>query len=174
MGYVDQSLVPGESVAYRARLHWVVVAPALLLGSALDLIGICLVVFAFVGRSPGGEASIPMIVGGAILMLVGSVWVASGIIQWKATEITVTTRRVLIKTGIVSRRTKEVLLSKVESISIDESLLARTLGFGSLTVHGTGGTPETFDRIAHPHAFRRQVQIQIEALSTGTGRGRGL
>jgi hypothetical protein len=33
-----------------------------------------------------------------------------------------------------------------------------------VTVHGTGGTPETFDRIATPHEFRRQVQIQIEAL----------
>jgi len=73
---------------------------------------------------------------------------------------------VLIKTGIVRRYTKEVLLSKVESISVDESMFARTLGFGDLTIHGTGGTPETFDRIARPHAFRRQVQMQIEALST--------
>jgi len=165
MGYVDESLVPGESVAYRAHLHWVVVAPALLLGSALDMIGIGLFVVAFVRRSPGGEASMPLIVAGAILMLVGSAWMAAGVIRWKATEITVTSRRVLIKTGIASRRTKEVLLSKVESISIDESMVARALGFGSLTVHGTGGTPETFDRIARPHAFRRHVQIQIEALS---------
>jgi uncharacterized membrane protein YdbT with pleckstrin-like domain len=89
---------------------------------------------------------------------------AAGAIQWSATEITVTTRRVLIKTGVVSRHTTEVLLAKVESISIEESMMARLLGFGKVTVHGTGGTPETFERIAHPHAFRRQVQIQIEAL----------
>jgi len=164
MSYVDDNLVPGESVAYRARLHWIVVAPALLLGSALDVTGIGLIVAAIVRRSPGGGASIPILVAGAILALAGSVWMAIGIVRWKATEITVTNRRVLIKTGIVRRHTKEVLLSKVESISIDESMPARVLGFGNLTVHGTGGTPETFDRIAHPHAFRRQVQIQIEGL----------
>jgi len=72
---------------------------------------------------------------------------------------------VLIKTGIVRRHTKEILLSKVESVSIDESGLGRVLGFGTVTVHGTGGTPEIFDRIARPHVFRRQVQMQIEALS---------
>jgi uncharacterized membrane protein YdbT with pleckstrin-like domain len=169
MGYVDESLVPGEAVAYRARLHWIVVAPALLLGAVLDVVGIGLIVAAFVRPNTGGGASIPMIVAGAILMLAGSVWMATGIIRWKATEITVTSRRVLIKTGIVRRHTKEVLLSKVESISIDESMLARVLGFGDLTVHGTGGTPETFDRIAQPHAFRRQVQIQIEGLSRPKG-----
>jgi uncharacterized membrane protein YdbT with pleckstrin-like domain len=165
MGYVDSNLVPGESVAYRARLHWIVVAPDLLLGGILDLIGVGLVVAAFVTRAPGHDASIPMIVAGAVLMLAGSSWMAAGIVRWSATEITVTSRRVLIKTGILRRHTTEVLLAKVESISIDESMLARLFGFGKVTVHGTGGTPETFDRIARPHAFRRQVQIQIEALS---------
>jgi uncharacterized membrane protein YdbT with pleckstrin-like domain len=166
MGYVDESLVPGESVAYRARLHWIVVAPALLGGGMIDMIGVGLVVAALVGRGPGGHASVPMIILGAVLMLLGSAWMATGIIQWRATEITVTSRRVLIKTGIVSRHTTEILLAKVESISIEESMIARVLGFGKLTVHGTGGTPETFERIASPHAFRRQVQIQIEGLPT--------
>jgi len=164
MSYVDESLVPGESVAYRARLHWIVVAPALLGGGMIDMIGVGLVVAALVGRGPRGHASVPMIILGAVLMLLGSAWMATGIIQWRATEITVTSRRVLIKTGIVSRHTTEILLAKVESISIEESMIARVLGFGKLTVHGTGGTPETFERIASPHAFRRQVQIQIEGL----------
>ena len=173
MGYVDESLVPGETVAYRALLHWIVVAPALLLGSAIDMSGVWLVVAAFLRRTPGGETSTPMIVAGVLLMLVGSAWMAAGIIRWKATEITVTSRRVLVKTGIVRRHTKEILLSKVESVSIDESGLGRVLGFGTLTVHGTGGTPETFDRITRPHAFRREVQMQIEALSGSTPRSAG-
>ena len=166
MDYVDENLVPGELVAFRAHLHWIVVAPALLLGSALDMAGIGLVVAALLRGGPGGGAPMPVMLAGIVLMIAGSGWMASGIIRWKATEITVTSRRVLIKTGIVRRYTKEVLLSKVESISVDESMFARALGFGDLTIHGTGGTPETFDRIARPHAFRRQVQMQIEALST--------
>ena len=164
MSYVDENLVPGETVAYRARLHWIVVAPALLAGGAFDLAGAGLVVFALLGRGADGHVSVPMIVAGAVLMLAGSAWMALGAIRWSATEITVTSRRVLIKTGVLNRHTTEVLLSKVESVKIEESLPARILGFGKVTIHGTGGTPETFDRIARPHAFRREVQIQIEAL----------
>jgi len=164
LGYVDDNLIPGETIAYRARLHWIVVAPALLGGGLIDMIGVGLVVGTLLTRVPGGSASIPMIALGALLMLAGSTWMAAGIIQWSATEITVTSRRVLIKTGVVSRHTTEVLLAKVESVAIEESMMARLFGFGKVTVHGTGGTPETFDQISHPHAFRRQVQGQIEAL----------
>lgn len=165
MGYVDANLVPGESIAYRARLHWVVVAPSLIGGAALDLMGAALIVVALLGKNSGGGATLPMIVGGTVLMLAGSAVMAIGLIQWNATEITVTNRRVFIKTGVVSRHTKEILLAKVESVAVEESMMARILGFGKVTVHGTGGTPEAFERIALPHEFRRQVQIQIEALS---------
>jgi hypothetical protein len=51
---------------------------------------------------------------------------------------------------------------------VDESLAARIFGFGKVAIHGTGGTPETFDRIARPQEFRRQVQVQIEALGGRT------
>jgi membrane protein YdbS with pleckstrin-like domain len=164
MGYVEANLVPGESVAYRTRLHWIVFAPALLIGSLIDSAGVGLLVTAFLKRVPGGEASIPMIVAAAILMLVGSAWVAAGAIRWKATEIVVTSRRVLIKTGIMTIHTTEILLSKVESVSIEEPPMGRMFGYGKVTIHGTGGTPETFERIASPNEFRRRVQIQIEAL----------
>jgi hypothetical protein len=35
-----------------------------------------------------------------------------------------------------------------------------------VVIHGTGGTPETFNMIAHPLEFRTQVQLQIEKLSS--------
>jgi uncharacterized membrane protein YdbT with pleckstrin-like domain len=87
-------------------------------------------------------------------------------VQRKATEIAVTSRRVLIKKGLLTRHTTEILLSKVESVSIEESPVGQTLGFGRVTIHGTGGTPEIFDRIADPNEFRRQIQSQIDASSS--------
>ena len=39
--------------------------------------------------------------------------------------------------------------------------MGRMLGYGSVIVRGTGGTFETFSRIAHPNEFRREVQQQI-------------
>ena len=164
MGYVESSLVPGETVAYQTRLHWIVFAPALFLGGLLDLGGTALLVFAIAGRGANGSVSMPLIATGVVLMVIGSSWIAAGAVRWSATEITVTTRRVLIKTGVLTVRTTEVLLAKVESVAIEETALARALGFGKVTIHGTGGTPESFDRITRPHEFRRRVQIGIEGL----------
>jgi uncharacterized membrane protein YdbT with pleckstrin-like domain len=70
---------------------------------------------------------------------------------------------VLIKTGIGSRRTLDLMLSRVESIGVEETFFGRMLGYGSVVVHGTGGTPESFVMIAHPQEFRRSVQQQIGA-----------
>jgi hypothetical protein len=62
---------------------------------------------------------------------------------------------VLIKTGLVARKSVEVLLS------VDESFVGRMFGYGSVLVRGTGGTFGTFSKINHSTEFRRQVQQQI-------------
>ena len=72
----------------------------------------------------------------------------------------VSNKRVLIKRGLFSRRSIEVLLLKVESIGVSESLFGRMLGYGSVIVRGTGGKLETFDKITHPNELRVQVQQQ--------------
>jgi hypothetical protein len=51
----------------------------------------------------------------------------------------------------------------VVSVSIEESPAGLAMNFGKVTIHGTGGTPEIFDRIADPNEFRRQIQSQIDA-----------
>ena len=163
MPYVESNLIPGESVAYRARLHWIVVLPIVAGGSALDLTGMILFVVALLGKHPH-HPSLLMIVLAILLMAAGSGLTAYAILRRNATEIAVTSRRVLIKTGMLSRRSTEVLLTKVESVRIEESMLGRVVGYGKVTIHGTGGTPETFERISRPHEFRRQVQGQIEKL----------
>jgi hypothetical protein len=53
------------------------------------------------------------------------------------------------------------MLNKVESIGVTETFLGRIFGFGSVVIHGTGGTPESFVMIAHPQQFRQSVQEQI-------------
>jgi hypothetical protein len=59
-----------------------------------------------------------------------------------------------------------VLLPKVESIGVDESLFGRMLGYGTVIVRGMGGSFETFDKIVHPNELRRQVQQQTGSLAS--------
>lgn len=79
-------------------------------------------------------------------------------------EFAVTNRRVIIKVGLVSRKTVELNLEKVESIGVEQTILGRILGYGTIVVVGTGGTKEPFRGIADPMGFRRAVNEATEAL----------
>jgi uncharacterized membrane protein YdbT with pleckstrin-like domain len=61
---------------------------------------------------------------------------------------------------LIRRHSLELLLRQVEGIRVDQGLLGRVLGYGTIVVGGTGGTAEPFPEIASPLEFRRQVQMQ--------------
>jgi len=140
MSYVDKSLLPGEVVAYRTHLHRILFFWPVVLGlAALGL--------AFASPPSGGA-----------LLVIALVLAVRAYVHYVSCEFAVTNKRVVIKVGLVRRRTLEMLLSKVEAISVDQTLLGRLLGYGTIVVVGTGGTQEPFERIAGPLEFRRAVQ----------------
>ena len=154
MSYAEQNLISGEQVLYQTRLHWIVLLGPLLFAILLGLPGLIMLLTSFTSEGPTPLSLLLVLAAGGFFLL--------GYLKRKATEMAVTNKRILIKTGILSRRTFELLLSKVESIGVEEDLLGRMLGYGSVVVRGIGGTPEPFPMIAHPLEFRRQVQQQIE------------
>ena len=162
MSYVEKNLMPGETIAYVTRLHWIVLIWPIVLSIIFGLPGLVLLAHAItVARDNTGNAT-PMLVGGLVLLVIGAACIGVGLVKRNATEMAVTDRRLIVKQGLASRRTLELLLSKVESIDVEESMTGRFLGFGTVIVRGTGGTPEPFDTIGHPIEFRKQVQLQIE------------
>ena len=82
----------------------------------------------------------------------------SPIIQRWTSEFAITNKRIVIKTGLISRHTLEMNLSKVESINVEQTFFGRMLGYGTIVVRGTGGTQEPFPNISHPLMFRRRFQ----------------
>jgi hypothetical protein len=105
------------------------------------------------------------VIAGLCVLGVALIIFAVGLVKRSSTEMAVTNKRVLVKVGLMSRRTIEIMLSKIESVRVDQSLMARMLGYGTIVVRGVGGTPEPFPDIAHPLEFRRQVQEQIDRLA---------
>jgi len=178
MSYVDRNLVLGETLLYRTRHHWLVLLGPVAGGLVLLVPGVALLIEAISLRATNGlaigSATVSpetMAVVGAILMLAAIATFSYGIAKRNATEMAVTNRRVLIKTGMASRRTLDMMLSRVESIGVEETTLGRMLGYGSVVVRGTGGTPEPFLLIAHPQEFRRAVQEQIGQEPTALNPG---
>ncbi len=86
-----------------------------------------------------------------------TLWIAP-FIQRATSEFAITTKRVIIKEGLIARRTLEMNLSKIETVNVDQSIIGRILNYGSITIIGTGGTHEVFHNIAHPMQFRKAFQ----------------
>ncbi|HHM12059.1 MAG TPA: PH domain-containing protein, partial [Planctomycetaceae bacterium] len=83
------------------------------------------------------------------------------LIVFLTTECVLTDRRVLAKTGLISRESIELLLTKVEGLQVKQGLLGRIFNFGSVIITGTGGSTSPFSGIAQPLDFRKRVQEQI-------------
>jgi uncharacterized membrane protein YdbT with pleckstrin-like domain len=163
LSYVEQHLIPGESIQYQTKLHWIVMMGHAVIAILLALLAIAIpITWASLGAKTKGH-SVP----GAVYLfallcfLIGGTLFLVGLLRRRATEMAVTNKRVIVKTGIADRRTVEILLSRIESVAVEEPALGRLLGFGTVTVRGTGGTPEVFEKIYHPLEFREQVQRQI-------------
>jgi hypothetical protein len=167
MNYIEASLVPGETVVYQTRLHWLVMLRHILLG--LLLFAAAGALLSYVYNHPGlSKTNEHLAEGGAAALLVcGLAAFIAGMVRRNATEMAVTTRRVVVKQGLVSRKTIEMLLNKIETIEVSEPMAGRMLGYGSITIIGTGGTSEPFHKIAHPLQFRGAVQQELERLPGG-------
>jgi Bacterial PH domain len=165
MSYVRSNLVLGETVIYETRLHWIVMLGHLVVGCLLLLLPGALLLYYAQNQTGIDSNELHVMEGGAAVLLISGIMVIlAGMVRRNATEMAVTNRRVVIKTGLASRKTIEMLLNKVESIEVSETTAGRMLGYGTIVIIGTGGTPEPFHRVAHPLEFRSQVQQQIEKL----------
>ncbi len=162
MSYLTSNLVPGEKVIYQTRLHWIVMLGNLVAGLLLLAAGAGVLYYATTQAS-FDITTIHLMQGtGAALGVAGLIVIFVGMARRNATEMAVTNRRVVVKTGLASRRTIEMLLNKVESIEVSETTMGRLLGYGAIVVVGTGGSTEPFRKIAHPLTFRSRLQEQIE------------
>ncbi len=175
LSYVEKNLVAGEKLLYQTRHHWIVLLGPLLVSLLLGIPGLGLLVESIATKSGNSQASRSngisaggMAIIGLILLVAAIGTFAYGIAKRNATEMAVTNKRVLIKTGMASRRTLDVILTRVESIGVEETVPGRMLGYGTVIVRGTGGTPETFAMIAHPQEFRRAVQEQTGREQIGS------
>ena len=154
MGYIESNLLPGEAIVQRASLHWIV----FLRPAAIAAAGLAVLIAGWRIDEGGSWISIVgAVIGATGLLMAVPPWVARA-----SSEFAVTSKRVIIKVGVLQRRTLELLIRQVEAISVDQSIAGRIFNFGTITLTGTGGVREQFHNIAHPLEFRRSIQ----ALST--------
>jgi uncharacterized membrane protein YdbT with pleckstrin-like domain len=149
VGYVERHLLPDERVLYKTRLHWILYVKAML----VTLFGVVLAIVLTQVADPPWAWYV-----GVAVAVAGALWWIVRWIELRTSEFAVTSMRLIFKVGLVARYTTELLLAKVESISVTQGLLGRMLNYGDLIVTGTGGAREVFARVHDPVGFRNEVQ----------------
>lgn len=150
MSYVENNLMPNEKVIYKAKVHWFIFVQGIL----LFLLGI----FLFSINKQGNTGPFGLM---AIIASIASF--ISAIITRSSTELVVTSKRVIAKIGLISRKTVELNHSKVESINVDQSIFGRIFDFGTLVINGTGGGKTPIPSIDSPLEFRKNAMQAIDA-----------
>jgi uncharacterized membrane protein YdbT with pleckstrin-like domain len=167
LGYVEKNLMQGEKLYVEARLHWSIFTKAILFGAAAA----GLLMYALI-TSMAGEAQVSLLVRNAgFLALIPALWsLADAAIKHQSTELAVTSKRVIAKFGFIKRSTIELNHSKVESFHVEQSVVGRLLGFGTLHINGTGGGITPIPRISDPLGFRRKAMEAIDASQNNSSR----
>lgn len=136
--YSENNLVDGESIVYQTTRHWINFF-------TLPLI-LSLIISFLISRNP-------LIQLGIIVVNLVNLWIIIN-----TDECVVTSKRVIFKTGLIITKTLEMNLTKIESLSVEQSILGKILDYGTIKVKGTGGTVETFLKVNRPLEIRKKIQ----------------
>lgn len=129
MAYIDESLSAGEEVSALFRLHWVTRIPlAIWLLLGIPTLGITLVLALY------------------------------EYLRVRNIEQGVTNKRVIYKTGIISRKSEEMKIGSIETVEIDQGIFGRILGYGNVKVTGRGTSDVRFRAVQDPMTVKRQIE----------------
>ncbi|MCO1581096.1 PH domain-containing protein [Crossiella sp. SN42] len=143
MAYPDDLLADNEHVVVHKHPHWkTLILPVLVL---LVTIGLCLYLAALVQDL--SWANTGWIVLGCLGGLVIIVFVLVPLVRWRSTHFVVTTQRIMVREGVITRNGIDIPLSRINSVRFKHGLLDRVLGCGTLIVESASDEPLEFDDI---------------------------
>lgn len=129
MSYIEQSLSTGETIEGLFKLHWVAWIPMVIwIILAVPTFGITLILAIY------------------------------EFLRLKYLEQGVTNKRVILKKGIISRKTEEMKLASIETVEIDQGIFGRIFGFGTVRITGRGISDLVFKRIDDPMSVKRRIE----------------
>lgn len=84
--------------------------------------------------------------------------------HWRTTEFAVTSKRVAFNSGLLHQTGVAIPLNRINNVNFSQSMMARTLNNGTLTIESAGDTGDSvFENIPDPRDVRSTIFAQIEA-----------
>jgi uncharacterized membrane protein YdbT with pleckstrin-like domain len=130
----DDSLSEGEHYVLRLHPHWkTVLRPLFLLLVIIVVVAVLLVIL-----PSGHNLSLARIAIGAVAALAAFIWCAVPLLRWRTTTYELTTRRLRLRRGILSRQGRDFPLIRISDVSFSHGFVDRMLGCGRLVVESAG------------------------------------
>ncbi len=135
----------------------------ILLGVIFIGLGIGLAIRAPDYSWPRWVAIVPLALGGVLLLLV---W-----IRMQSCSYRLTTQRLFIRRGWVARQVDELELYRVKDVGVDQGVLQRLLGYGTITVLADDDTTPRVDlvRVSSPAKVKELIRTQYRAARQREG-----
>lgn len=96
----------------------------------------------------------------------GLIFLVLAYVKYRTTELAITNKRVIVKTGFIRRSTIEININKVESLQVDQEVLGRMFDFGTLIISGAGTPQAPVAGISRPMEFRKAfIEAQDQSRS---------
>jgi uncharacterized membrane protein YdbT with pleckstrin-like domain len=155
MSYTESTLAKGEKIISNNKVtKW-----------GYAVIGINTIIMIAVGSAIWGWFFDSMQLGiVAMSMVIIPLALIALATQWftrYTNEFAVTNKKVVAKSGLISRKTDELLLKKIEGVDVEQSVLGRILNFGHIKITGPGQQVVLFEGIDNPLVVKNQIQSKI-------------
>lgn len=138
MGFPENVLAKNERVERSIHPHWLTVAGPTLVGLLL-VAGAVLVAVVTPDDDTGNRIQWVVVA----ILLVLAIWlVVIPFLRWRTTHYVVTSHRVMVRRGIVTKSGKDITLSKITDVSFEQTLLDRIINSGSLRIESAGDSPD--------------------------------
>src|SRR5204863_10143485 len=96
-----------------------------------------------------------------VAVIVWAVWLTLKYFQWRMTYFVVTSRRVIYRTGVVSKHGVEIPLDRINNINFHQRVIDRIIGAGDLDIESAGKDGQShFDFIRHPDGVQHEIYRQ--------------
>jgi len=130
----DESLVEGEHLVLRLHPHWkTVLRPLFLLLLIVVIAAVLLVIL-----PTGHDMNLGRLAIGVVALVAALIWTAVPLLRWRTTTYELTTRRLRLRRGILSRQGRDFPLIRISDVSFSHGLVDRMLGCGRLVVESAG------------------------------------
>jgi uncharacterized membrane protein YdbT with pleckstrin-like domain len=130
----DPTLTEDEHLVLRLHPHWKTLIGPLLVA----VLVVAAALIAEVLIPPNSAAAVERLVVAAIAILAVMLWLIVPVLRWRTTTYELTTRRLRVRSGIVTRHGRDIPLARINDVSFEKGLLDRLLGSGRLVVESAG------------------------------------